>query len=198
MHQDQSNERIYVRSVDQPWLLWSGIQPLKAGTFRHQLLTYSIFLRERLQRLSAKAATNTEVWTGLRRIADEGWRSYRLRCQFLEAATVWNNYHIEPAVECLCAAKILVRCFDGAIRSRPDEVAKLRSDIESLHAPYMGEILDKLRVIYCPHESIGHPLDAVFWHLSPSLGVGVDVSVFETERNGSLPVRMHSGQVSFS
>lgn len=188
-------QRTYRRSIDQPWLVWWGLAPSDAGIFQCQLLTYAIFLRERIRVLSAKAATNSEAWRGLRRIADDGWRIYRVRCQTIEAATLFNNYHGEPAAECLKASAILVRCFDGAIRSNPRELEKLCSDIAWLRPRYMGELLDRLRLVYCPHESVGHPLDMVFWHLSPSVGVGVDVSVFEMERNGSLPLRMRGGQV---
>ena len=195
MTKQQPFQRTYRRSADQPWLVWWGVAPSDAAIFQSQLLTYAMFLRERIRLLGTKASTNQEVWRGLRRIADDGWRIYRVRCQTVEAATLFNNYHGEPAVECLKASDILVRCFDGAIRSNLGEVEKLRSDIAWLRPRYMGELLDRLRLVYCPHESVGHPLDMVFWHLSSSLGVGVDVSVFETERNGSLPLRMRGGEV---
>ena len=175
----QIYNRTYRRSADRPWLIWWGIEPAAAAMFRVQLSTYAIFLRTRIEVLSARANSNEEVWRGLRRIADEGWRIYRVRCEAIEAATIYNNYFLEPGLECLKAARILARCFDDATRSSGQEVAILRSDIDWLQQRYMGELLQKLRVIYCPLENVGHPLDMVFWHLTRSLGVGVDVSVFE-------------------
>jgi hypothetical protein len=181
MTHEQNSQRVYKRSADRPWFVWWGIEPAKAEMFRYQLLTYAIFLRDRIQVLSAKATANKEVWTGLRRIADEKWRTYRLRCETIEAATLYNNYHNEPGKECLKTAQILVRCFDDAIRSTKEEATKLRADIDWLQRCYMGELLRKLRVIYCPLEITGHPLDLAFWHITPSLGIGVDVSVFKQQ-----------------
>lgn len=187
MIHEQNAQRVYKRSTEYPWLVWWGVEPANAEMFRYQLLTYAIFLRERIQVLQSRATTNEEVWNGLRQVADDGWRIYRLRCEAIESATLVDNYHNEPGTECLHAARVLVRCFDGVIRSSKDEAAKLRADIAWLEQRYMGELLRKLRVIYCPDETTGHPLDMVFWHIAPSLGVGVDVSVFKVlQRHSSL------------
>lgn len=165
----------------EPWLIWRGLEAEGSGMFRRQLLIYATLLRTRAEALVLRQPTNEETWRAIRRIADEAWRKYRLRCEAVECLTLVGNYHIDPASELLAVAKVLCRCFHGRFERAGAELKLLREELDWLAGRYMGELLQQLRLVYSAQESVGHPLDHAFWRYLPRLGAVIDASALRQD-----------------
>lgn len=143
------------------WLQWRGaFDDELRFAFRWQAQVFGTYLLEGARRLKAEGVTKAEVPGKIRRLADSVWRRYRMRIYVVEQLTTPGFFHSPVEVLSLVADAVRMG-FDEA--AAPARRAQLQKSHEDLAVIQSGLALLSLRVVYCPDEAVGHPLDEIFW-----------------------------------